>query len=149
MNSVCFWDNTTRASEFLHFMNTCHHVAGRGSDVAGADFSDIFVDRHDQGRLTHHVLYQRITRRKTETVRTPHAMAPHRDSFFLCFYFTLFYHLIMSSEEIKKGGKMFPSFANKMSLGSSASESKVSSYINKTIDYFMNIMVDFFAGKFK
>ena len=148
LSSICIWEGSQKGAEMNSFHNTAVSVAGRGSDIAFTSLSDIAAQRRDAGLVLYEQLTMLVTRYKTTTQRT-HVNVPHRDSFHLCFYHSLAYQLVMSGEQIRSSGKIFPSFAEKMHLdmGENGHQIKceVSKLFNKVIDHFWGIMFDLYG----
>jgi len=131
----------------LHFTNTVVNLAGRGSDIADSDLTDILPRRVNTGLNPYIHLVQNTTCFKTTTQRK-HAIFPHRDNMLLEFYFSLSYLLVMCSEKILSSeGKLFPSFAQKVFNKDGEVESKVSELFNKWIDMFMAITHDLYGSE--
>ena len=118
-------------------------MAARGSDIANHHLDDLECNLVRSGLVTHWALSQIVTRFKT-TTQNEHPVAPHRDNFLLCYFFSLAYNLVLNGTEISETGRIFPDFASKVFNKEKFVDSKVSGQINKVIDNLWEIMNRFF-----
>jgi hypothetical protein len=148
LGTVCFWEGTYDGAEMSHFCNTAVNLAGRSSDISDSDLSDLRTVKKRVGVSTYNLIEQKTTRFKT-TTQKDHTIVPHRESFILCYYFSLAYLLVMNGDKISRGDqKLFPTFASKVFNKDGKIESKTSDHFNKTIDFYYKIIYDFYGGKF-
>ena len=141
---VCILEGSSTGSEMFHISNTAVTLAGRGSDVADSKISHIRSHKQVDDLLEYPILIQDTIRFKTSTT-SDHRIFPHRDSFYLCYYFSLAYLLIVGSSK-RNDNNLFPSFCDKVYNANKQVDSKVATFFNKCIDHFWQLMYDYAKG---
>lgn len=143
LGKVCILEATGIGAQMFHISNTAVSLAGRSSDVAGTDLSDVRSHKLAEDLLEYYILIQDTNRYKTSTTMD-HRIFPHRDTFFLCYYFSFGYLLLLRESS---DSNLFPSFSEKLRDSEKRIDSRVATFFNKTIDMFWTLMYDYAKGE--
>ena len=107
LSRACIWMNQSQFAEFWHLNNTTVHLSGRGSEVALNKFKHLSSKTMKELDGDSHVINVFIHRAKNSHEQNL-PIFPHRDSFFLDWYFSLIYLIVMFG---MIGEYVFPTFA--------------------------------------
>lgn len=144
---VCMLEGNPHGAEVFHVINSAVSLAGRGSDIADSSLENISCSTRKEGLMVYDILVQDLTRFKTSTTHDMQ-LFPHRDDFFLCYYFSLSYLLIVG-EHNSKESNLFPRFAEKVFDDTGSVDSKVANFFNCVIDKYWHMMTEYCSGKFE
>jgi uncharacterized protein YdbL (DUF1318 family) len=105
----CIWSNSATAAEFWHINNSMTHFSGRCSEVALNLKSHIRPIQMNELNHTYNTIEVSLNRHKNG-VEQQIPVFVHRDHWSQCFFFSLFYRIMMLQDD---GPEVFPNFHKK------------------------------------
>lgn len=120
---------------FFHMINTLRHCTGRASECAQASYSNL---RTIGSSIFKNVDVLQLHLNRIKTVHEQElSFFPHRDSLFLCFYFSMAYALVLCPFN---SDYFFPMFEGLFGDGDESTEKKTASGISKKFNEILQLV---------
>ena len=117
ITALCLWDNTFEGANLAFYVIALYQLAGRGAEVAVLPFRRLSMYQPEEfattgarpgSDLVGRIKVWRTKLRKEQDL----TVFPDRDNFLRCFYFLMFYSMVMN-EDPTPTESMFPTFVSK------------------------------------